>query len=193
MIADPKDKSVFRLKFGLVITSFAMLVFVVISCLPYFGTEIPMVTAISSAVFGWFIFSEIYRCYKILINKQTVIIYKSFDLFMTIPVAVIFGLASIMLFIFFPSYAAVFFGLTFIVMFIHSALDFLIFDFANNSVSGLFGKGKSEINQLSIEVLPGNHQIRFKSPNHPDPVILIKNKVGDSTWNSLISNFNLSV
>jgi hypothetical protein len=191
MTADPKDKSVFRLKFSLAIVSFAMLVFVVVSCVPYFGKEIPIVAAASSAFFGWFIFSEVYRIYKILINKQTVIIYKSFDLFLTIPFVGMFGLISIMLFIFYPSYAAVFLGLMVIVFQIQFALEFLIFDFTNNSVSGLFGKGKTEINQLSIEVLPGSHHIRFRSPNHTNPVTLIKNKVGDATWNSLISNLDI--
>jgi hypothetical protein len=192
MIVDPKDKSVFRLKFSLAIASLLMLVVVVVSYFPFFGTDIPLVTALgTTGMMTWIVFSEIYRSYKTLVNKRTVIIYKSFDLALSIPFAVIFGLTSIMLFIFYPGWGAIFFGLTFIVLFVHVALDFLIFDFTNNSVSGLFGKGKSEINQLSIEVLPGKEQIRFKSPNHPSPVTLIKNKVGDATWNSLISNFNL--
>ena len=145
----------------------------------------------SVGLFAWFMFTDIYRGYKTLINKHTVIIYKSFDLTLTITVAVIFGLGSIMLFIFNPGLGAVFSGLTFIVFFVHYAFEFVIFDFSSNSVSGLFGKGKTEINQLSMEVLPGKDQIRFKSPNHTSPVTLIKNKVGDSTWNTLLSNFDL--
>lgn len=185
MIADPKDKSVFRLKFSFAIASLAMLVVAVISYFSFLSALIPAI--VSVGLFAWLLFTEIYRGYKILINKHTVIIYKSFDLALMIPFTVVFGLAAIMLFIFTPGVGAIFSGLTFIALSVNMAFDFLIFDFKNNSVSGLFGKRKTEINQLIIEVLPGNDQIRFKSLSHPDAVTLIKNKVGDATWNSLIN------
>jgi hypothetical protein len=179
------DKNILKLKFGLATVSLILLLT---------GAKLLFDSWTSINWSFWFFigllaYFGVYRTFKLLISKNTQIIFNGFETAGTITFAVVISLATIMLLIFYPLIALLFFGLTLLTFSVFVGLKFITFDFNKNKMDGLFEDRDSNLTTMTVDIHSDNNQIEIKTLDRDDILILKREKFSDKVWTQLLDNF----
>lgn len=180
-----KDKDILKLKLGL--ATFSLLLLLT-------GSKLLFDEWKSIAWSFWLLMTllayfGVYRTLRLLLTRDTRVIFYGFETAGTITFAIGIGLATIMLFIFYPLISLLFFGLALLMLSVFIGLRFIVFDFSNNKVEGLSADRDTSLITMIVDINSENNEIEIKTTDRDDILVLKKEKFNNDVWTQLIENF----
>lgn len=136
------------------------------------------------------IYGYVYLNFKFLKNTKVQIIFSGFNIIQTVSVGLIFLIGTIMFTIFLPHFIILVIGFALITFAAYSGMNFIFFDYGNDTVDGLLESGKPiTFKNLQIDI-QNDDRIYLQVLDSGEKLTLKKEMLDASNWIKIVENLS---